>query len=62
MEDLMTMTPYEVARQTGLSLELIYRELRKGNIPCVRCGDRYLIGREAFRRWLEGSGRPQSKR
>jgi excisionase family DNA binding protein len=54
VEKKAAMTPYEVAEQTGVSLQLIYRELRKGNIPNARCGDKYLISREAFRRWLEG--------
>jgi excisionase family DNA binding protein len=53
MEEKTIMTPYDVAAKTGLSLQLIYRELRKGTIPSVKCGDRYLISKEAFQRWLD---------
>ena len=48
------LTPRDVAEVTGKSVRLIYRQLRKGNIPNVKCGDRYLIERRAFYRWLSG--------
>jgi hypothetical protein len=48
------LTPKDLQRLTGKSLRLLYRELRKHNIPSVKCGSCYLIGRESFYRWLNG--------
>jgi|GEM_PF-5369315 len=33
------LTPKDLSEITGKSLRLIYRELRKNNIPHVKCGD-----------------------
>ena len=48
------LTPKDLQEITGRSLRLIYRELRKNNIPHVKMGDCYLIGEDAFYRWLSG--------
>ncbi len=52
------LTPKDLQKITGKSLRLIYRELRKNNIPHVKMGDCYLIGEDAFYRWLEGQSTP----
>lgn len=49
------MTPYEVAKETHLSLRFIYKLMRAGKIPHIKAGDRYLIGREAFLKWVNSS-------
>ena len=48
------LKPEDVAEVCGVSLRLVYRQLRKGNIPSVKCGDRYLISRAALEKWLSG--------
>lgn len=48
------MTPKDVAKETDTSLRIIYKYLRKGVIPHVRLGDKYLIGRKAFEAWVNG--------
>ncbi len=37
------MTPNELARKRGVTIDWIYRELRLGKIPAVRRGRRWLI-------------------
>ena len=49
------LKPEDVAEICGVSLRLIYRQLRKGNIPSVKCGDRYLISSAALEKWLSGN-------
>ena len=53
--EIQIMTPYELAVVTNSSLRLIYKELKNGTIPHVKLGDKYLISREKFKRWLNGS-------
>lgn len=47
------MSVEDVAREFGMNVNTIYRELRLNHIPHVRVGDRYIIPREAFERWLQ---------
>jgi len=49
------LNPQDVAEICGVSLRLVYRQLRKGNIPSVKLGDRYLISRPALEKWLSGN-------
>lgn len=46
--------PEDLAKATGLGINLIYRELREGKIPHIRAGDRYLISRDNFEKWVNG--------
>jgi excisionase family DNA binding protein len=48
------LTPFEAAKELGCNPKSIYKELQAGNIPHVKIGDRYIIGRAAFEKWLEG--------
>jgi len=51
------MTPYDVAKETHLSLRFIYKLMKEGTLPHVKAGDRYLIGREAFLNWVNSNSR-----
>ncbi len=55
------LKPEDVAEICGVSLRLVYRQLRKGNIPSVKCGDRYLVSRAALEKWLSGEGQAPAK-
>jgi excisionase family DNA binding protein len=46
------LTPEEVAQELNVSRNLVYRQLRRGEIPHVKVGDLYLISRVAFDKWL----------
>jgi len=48
--------PEDIAQETGLGLNLIYRLLRAGEICHVKAGDRYLISWANFEKWLNGDG------
>ncbi len=44
--------PEDIAKETGLGLNLVYRLLRAGEISHVKAGDRYLVSRANFEKWL----------
>ena len=46
------LTVDEVAEKLGICSQLVRRQIKKGVIPCVKVGDRYLIPVVAFERWL----------
>ena len=46
------LTVDEVADKLGICSQLVRRQIKKGIIPCVKVGDRYLIPIVAFERWL----------
>jgi len=46
------LTVDEVAEKLGICSQLVRRQVKKGVIPCVKVGDRYLIPIVAFERWL----------
>lgn len=46
--------PEDIAKETGLGLNLIYRLLRAGDISHVKAGDRYLVSRPNYEKWLAG--------
>ncbi len=50
--------PEDIAKETGLGLNLVYRLLRAGEISHVKAGDRYLVSRANFEKWLSGESRP----
>ena len=47
-------TPREAAAYLGVGPNLIYRLLAEGQIPHVRLGTRYVIGKTTLERMLEG--------
>lgn len=48
------LTPAEVSENLGLSLRLVYRQMKAGVIPSVKVGDRFLIPKVQYERWLSG--------
>ena len=42
------MTVEETADHLGVSKDLIYREIRKGNFPALKVGDRALISKKGL--------------
>jgi excisionase family DNA binding protein len=47
--------PEDIASESGLGLNLVYRLLRSGQIVHVKAGDRYLISRVNFEKWVNGA-------
>jgi excisionase family DNA binding protein len=56
MEEKTVLTAYQVSEQLGCCLRKIYEMLKSGTIPSVKCGDKYLIPKAAFQKWLENAG------
>jgi excisionase family DNA binding protein len=56
-ENNTVMSAADVAKETHSSLRFIYKEMKKGNIPHIRLGDKYLIGRESFLKWVNSNSR-----
>jgi hypothetical protein len=48
--------PEDIAKESGLSLNLIYRLLRTNQIVHIKAGDRYLVSRANYEKWLNGEG------
>ena len=46
----------DLARELGLSRQVVYRELRAGRIPSIRLGRRFVIPRTAVQEWLRNAG------
>lgn len=55
------LTVDEVAKELGVCAHLVRRQIKKGVIPCVKVGDRYLIPRSAFEEWLKDCKNNQSQ-
>jgi excisionase family DNA binding protein len=56
MEDKKILYPEDVAKESGLGLNLVYRLLRSGQIKSIKAGDRWLVSRANFEKWLNGEG------
>lgn len=54
MTERQTMTVDEVSEVLGVSRNGVYEALRKGEVPGVRVGRRWVIPRERFWRWFKG--------
>ncbi len=48
------LTVDELAKELGISKSLAYREVRKGKIYSIKCGDRYLIPLKTLEKLLSG--------
>jgi excisionase family DNA binding protein len=46
-----------LAAELGISRQSAYAALRKGAIPAIRLGRRFIIPRAAVAKWLESAGR-----
>ena len=53
--DKKVLTVKELAAELGISINLAYRQVRKGNIYSIKCGDRYLIPIKSFEQLLSGN-------
>ena len=53
--DSKTYTAAEVARLVGLDLKSVYEGARRGEIPCLRVGRRYLFPVAAIDAWFSGA-------
>jgi len=58
-EDVMSM--YEVADRLGIGLNHAYSACKKGLIPNIRIGKRYIIPRAAYLDWIATCGGQLSK-
>jgi excisionase family DNA binding protein len=54
MPKRILLTVKDLAEMMGVCKDLIYAESRKGNIPTIRIGNRYLFHPEAIEQWLRG--------
>jgi excisionase family DNA binding protein len=52
-----TLTPREVAGETGFGVTHTYRMLAEGVIPSIRVGNRFFTPRSALEKWLESCGK-----
>jgi excisionase family DNA binding protein len=51
----------EVAKILGICEALVRREIKAKKIPAVKVGDRYLIPKTSFARWLSVESRASVK-
>jgi excisionase family DNA binding protein len=51
-----TMTVTEMAQDLGVGKPRVRQMLREGTIPNVRVGERHIVSRMAFERWLSNLG------
>ena len=56
----LTLTAPQVAKALGISLGLVYAQIRSGSIPALKLGQRVLVPRAALERMLRGE-RPQGE-
>jgi excisionase family DNA binding protein len=56
----LTMTVCEVAHILGISKNSAYLAVRRGELPCIKCGARRLIPRAALDKLLQGNYQPSS--
>ena len=50
----MAMTPEQVAADTGLHINTIYRLIKEDKLPHIKLTRRYLISRIEYEKWLAG--------
>jgi excisionase family DNA binding protein len=47
--------PEDICKETGLGHNMVYKLLKTGQIISVKAGDRYLVSRANFEKWLSGN-------
>ena len=52
--DRLVLTPEEVARMLGLHANSVYAMLKRGELPSVRAGRKWLIPKRRLQIWLGG--------
>jgi len=60
--DRATLTAQELADLLGVSLVMVYRMLKDGEIPRRRAGRKYIIPRSAVEDWLRNTPATRSRR
>ena len=53
-DEQMTMSVLEACKRLGISKNLGYEAIRRGEIPAIRVGKRLLVPRAALERLLSG--------
>jgi excisionase family DNA binding protein len=53
-EDRRTTTIPEAAKRLGISANAAYMAARRGDIPCIKIGRRYLVQTAALDRMING--------
>jgi excisionase family DNA binding protein len=55
-DNAQIMSPEDLAKETGLGVHTVYRQLRKGNIPgAVKLGQRrWCVTRANYLKWING--------
>jgi excisionase family DNA binding protein len=53
--ETLTYSVEDVAKLLGIARNNAYERVRAGDIPSIRMGRRYLIPRERFHAWLNGT-------
>lgn len=51
----LTLDVPEVAKKLGTSERLVYEALRRREIPARKLGGKWIISRERFDQWLNGT-------
>ena len=51
-DDRQAFTVAEVARMLGLGKTLVYRMVRTGEIPGIKCGGRWIVPTSRYNKWL----------
>lgn len=55
--DKVVFTPEEVARALGLHANSVYSMLKRGDLPGIKAGHKWLISKKRFEAWLDGGVR-----
>jgi excisionase family DNA binding protein len=48
------LTARDIAKELGVGLNFVYRELKAGRIPATKIGDRYFVSRATWEKFLAG--------
>jgi excisionase family DNA binding protein len=51
----MALTPEQIAAETTLHINTVYRLIKEGKLPHIKLARRYLISRVEFEKWLAGN-------
>ena len=54
--DTKRYTIPDLCQLTGLSRNSVYSGIRRGEIPCLKVGSRYILPRASIDRWLASAG------
>lgn len=56
-DDKRLMSPQATSRKWGIGLNNLYGMLHRGEVPCLRIGNRWKIPPQAFAQWVEQQAR-----